>query len=85
MECRAGCAACCIIPGISASIPGMEKGKPPFTRCIQLDDEGLCKIFGHPSRPLVCERIKPEPLWCGSTNDEAFALITELEYLTQPT
>ena len=28
MECRSGCAACCIAPSISSAIPGMPDGKP---------------------------------------------------------
>lgn len=84
MECRPGCAACCIAPAISAPIPGMPHGKPAGIPCIQLDDQGLCKIFGDPSRPSVCAGIRPEPLWCGTSSIQAMALISELEELTAP-
>ena len=36
MDCRPGCAACCIAPSISSPIPGMPHGKPAGVRCIQL-------------------------------------------------
>ncbi|USD66041.1 YkgJ family cysteine cluster protein [Vibrio sp. SCSIO 43136] len=82
MECRLGCGACCIAPSISSSIPGMEKGKPAGVRCIQLNDENLCKLFGKPERPKVCGNFKPCPTICGSTTEHAIKVITELEQMT---
>ena len=41
MDCRPGCAACCIAPSISSPIPGMPHGKPAGVRCAQLDEAGL--------------------------------------------
>lgn len=82
--CRPGCAACCIVPGITAPIPGMPEGKPPGVACIQLDEQGLCKLFGHPDRPAVCLGIRPEPSWCGASDAEAFDLISALERSTAP-
>ena len=82
MECRPGCAACCIAPSISSPIPGMPEGKPAGVRCIQLDDNGLCKIFGRPERPQVCLAYTPTPEFCGTADEEAMAAITRLERLT---
>lgn len=82
MECRLHCGACCIAPSISSSIPGMEKGKPAGVRCVQLNDENLCKLFGKPERPKVCHMFKACPTICGSTNEHAMKVITELERLT---
>ena len=82
MDCRLGCGACCIAPSISSPIPGMPNGKPAGERCIQLNNENLCRLFGKPERPKVCLQFKPCPVICGSTNQQALANITELEQLT---
>ncbi|MFV0576983.1 MAG: YkgJ family cysteine cluster protein [Vibrio sp.] len=82
MECRLGCGACCIAPSISSSIPGMPNGKPAGVRCIQLNDDNLCKLFGKPERPKVCHAFKAEAAICGTTSEQAIQIITELEHLT---
>jgi uncharacterized protein len=82
MQCRLGCGACCIAPSISSSIPGMENGKPAGVRCIQLDDNNLCKLFNQPERPKVCLAFKACPSLCGKTNEQAMANIIELEAMT---
>lgn len=82
MQCRLGCGACCIAPSITSKIPGMEQGKPAGVRCIQLDEHNLCKLFGDPSRPKVCDQFKACADVCGETSAQALANITELERLT---
>ncbi|WP_440055892.1 YkgJ family cysteine cluster protein [Pseudoalteromonas sp. T1lg65] len=82
MDCRLGCGACCIAPSITTPIPGMPEGKPAGVRCIQLNDENLCKLFGKPERPKVCLSFKPMDDVCGETNEQAMQIITELEFLT---
>lgn len=82
MECRIGCGACCIAPSISSAIPGMPQGKPAGVRCIQLDDNNLCRLFGKPQRPKVCLQFKACPDVCGTHRDGALTLLTELEQLT---
>lgn len=82
MSCRLGCGACCIAPSISSPIPGMPNGKPAGVRCIQLNDENLCKIFGQPGRPAVCSQFKADRDICGSTNQYAIDVLTEQESLT---
>ncbi len=84
MECRAGCGACCVALSISSPIPGMPNGKPAGVRCVQLTDDNLCKIFGHPDRPAVCGRLRPSEEMCGQNATEAFIYLTELEALTAP-
>jgi len=84
MECRGGCAACCIAPSISSSIPGMESGKPAGVRCIQLSDDNRCRIFASDLRPAVCGSLPPNEEMCGSCADEAMHHLTELELLTNP-
>ena len=82
MECRPGCAACCIAPSISSPIPGMPGGKPAGTPCIQLDETGLCRLFGQTQRPRVCREFSAGEL-CGGSRVEALHNIAELERLTR--
>ena len=84
MECRVGCAACCIAPSISSAIPGMVDGKPAHVRCIQLTDDNRCRIFGTAARPPVCSSLQPEREMCGSTSAEAMEQLAEWELLTSP-
>ena len=79
MECRLGCAACCIYPSISSPIPGMPKGKPAGVRCVQLADDLSCKIFNSPERPQVCGDFKAEKIICGDSAKEAYSIIASLE------
>ena len=84
MECRVGCAACCIAPSISSSIPGMENGKPAGVRCIQLSDDNRCRVFYSNLRPAVCGSLQASSEMCGSNTTEAMQLLTELEQITRP-
>lgn len=77
-----GCGACCIAPSISSAIPGMPNGKAAGERCIQLDDNNLCKIFGLPERPLVCSQFSSDAVICGSGPQFALDCLTELESST---
>lgn len=84
MNCRIGCAACCIAPSISTPIPGMAQGKPAGMPCVQLDAMGRCRLFGQPGRPPVCASLQPHPSMCGSGRDEAMAILAQLELATAP-
>lgn len=84
MNCRSGCGACCIAPAISSPIPGMPDGKPAGVACIQLDAELRCRLFGQPTRPEVCRRLRPEPAMCGNDRDHALVWLTRLEQATAP-
>ncbi|MDD2852452.1 MAG: YkgJ family cysteine cluster protein [Desulfuromonadaceae bacterium] len=84
MECRVGCAACCIAPSISSSIPGMERGKPAGVRCCQLTPDNRCRLFGHPERPQVCLSLQPSEDMCGASNSEALERLSAWELLTRP-
>lgn len=81
--CRAGCGACCIAPSISSAIPGMPEGKPAGIRCVQLDEHNLCRLFGEPSRPKVCEQFNFDASVCGEHREEALATLTWLEQDTR--
>ncbi len=85
MQCRAQCAACCIAPSISSPIPGMPGGKPAGVRCVQLDAELGCLLFGKPERPAVCLSLRPEASMCGNSATQALQYLTALESATQPT
>ena len=82
--CRPGCGACCIAPSITSPIPGMPNGKPAGVRCVQLDDDFRCKIFGRPERPACCGGLQPQAQMCGASRGEALAWLAWLEALTQP-
>jgi Fe-S-cluster containining protein len=84
IECRVGCAACCIAPSISSPIPGMPGGKPAGVRCVQLIAGGRCALFGKPERPAVCLSLGARPSMCGASREEAMAILAHLERLTAP-
>lgn len=82
MLCRIGCGACCIAPSISSAIPGMPDGKPAGQRCVQLDEDNRCRLFGLPERPSVCRDFQPDADICGTDGGQALRLISEWETLT---
>jgi len=84
IECRPGCGACCIAPSISSPIPGMPEGKKAGERCIQLDDENRCKIFGSPLRPDVCGSLMPSAEMCGDSREQALRWLGYVEKATAP-
>ncbi len=84
MDCRVGCGACCIAPSISSPIPGMPNGKPAGIRCVQLDADNRCKLFGRPERPAVCSALQPSLEMCGTSRRYALDYLTTLEQATTP-
>jgi hypothetical protein len=67
----------------------MPNGKPAGVRCVQLDNENRCKIFGLPERPKFCASLQSSVEMCGSDDIEnprahAIAWLTQLETLTKP-
>lgn len=81
--CRVGCAACCIAPSISSPIPDMPDGKPAGVPCVQLDERGLCRIFGDPRRPKVCGSLQPSRAMCGDVDDVATTRMHAMRYLDE--
>jgi Fe-S-cluster containining protein len=77
-----GCGACCIAPSISSPIPGMPEGKPAGMRCVQLDADQRCRLFGLAERPSVCLSLKPEAQMCGQDRLHALDFLQRLEFLT---
>ena len=89
MQCRESCGACCIAPSINSPIPGMPNGKPAGVRCIQLDDQNRCMIFGKPERPAFCVSLKASLEMCGgdqleNPQEHAMVWLSQLEVLTKP-
>lgn len=84
MNCREGCAACCIAPSISSPIPGMPQGKPAGVPCVQLDEQLRCRLFGRPERPAVCVSLQPSAAMCGDSPAQALRWLGRLEAMTVP-
>lgn len=82
MECRPGCGACCIAPSIVEPFFGMPGGKPAGVRCVHLEADARCALWGRPERPDTCGAFRPEPEVCGRDAAEALRLITLLETRT---
>ena len=62
----------------------MPSGKPAGVRCVQLTADNRCQLFGLPTRPLVCTRLRPMPEMCHETAAEALTWLTWLEQETAP-
>jgi hypothetical protein len=60
----------------------MPAGKPAGVRCVQLDDDHQCRLFGDPRRPAVCASLQPEPAMCGTDRDHALGWLAALEAAT---
>lgn len=84
MHCREGCGACCIVPSISAAMPGYPHGKLAHVPCPHLTADVRCALFGSPERPAVCAGLQPQAEMCGDSRDEAFATLARWEALTAP-
>ena len=84
MDCRPGCAACCIAPSISSAMPGLAHGKPAGMPCPHLDDALRCRLFGLPERPAVCRSLAPSAEMCGDTRVYALHFLERLEFATRP-
>lgn len=48
-------------------------------RCVQLDAQNRCLIFGKPGRPAVCESLQPSADMCGTSREQALTFLTLLE------
>jgi hypothetical protein len=62
----------------------MPHGKPAGVRCVQLDADNQCRIFGRPDRPEFCSGLQASEEMCGSTREHAVAWLTALERATAP-
>jgi hypothetical protein len=78
MDCRKGCAACCIFLDISSNIPHHPNGKPFGDRCKNLDKNNACTIHGTVDYPDVCKAFKAEKEFCGDNKEEAREILSSL-------
>jgi hypothetical protein len=62
----------------------MPHGKPAGVRCIQLQDDLRCAIFGRPERPACCSGLQADAEMCGADRTHALRWLEQLERATQP-
>ena len=67
----------------------MPHGKPAGVRCVQLNIDNGCNIFGKPERPAFCASLQPNIEMCGDesqgqTREYAIAWLSHLELITRP-
>jgi uncharacterized protein len=84
LNCRPGCAACCIAPSINTPLPGMPNGKPAGVPCVQLTADLRCALFGKPERPAFCGGLQPSIEMCGETREYALHWLAQLERDSTP-
>jgi hypothetical protein len=60
----------------------MPNGKAAGERCIHLQYDFRCALFGHESRPKVCLDFGATPETCGDNQAQALFLLDRLERLT---
>lgn len=63
----------------------MPHGKPAGVRCVQLDEDNRCRLFGSAQRPAFCVGLQPGVEMCGSSAAQALQWLGRLERLTSPT
>ena len=59
--------------------------KPAGVRCVQLDADDRCQLFGRPERPAVCASLMPSAEMCGDNREQAMRWLGWLERETGPT
>ena len=62
----------------------MPQGKAAGERCVQLDSDDRCQIFGQPDRPAVCGSLQPSAEMCGPDREHALVLLGRMERETAP-
>jgi hypothetical protein len=60
----------------------MPAGKAAGIRCIQLDPENRCRLFGDDRRPGVCGQLLPSAEMCGTDVAHAMRFLGWLEQAT---
>ncbi len=62
----------------------LPTGKPAGVRCVQLDEDLRCRIFGRPERPPVCGSLPPSEDMCGDSREQAMRWLGWMEEQTAP-
>ncbi|NJD26108.1 MAG: YkgJ family cysteine cluster protein [Betaproteobacteria bacterium] len=78
VDCRPGCAACCIAPSITSL------AKPAGVSCRHLTGDLRCALFGRPERPGCCSGLQPSTEMCGDSREQALHWLAALEAATRP-
>lgn len=60
----------------------MPDGKPAGERCLHLDEENRCGLFGRPERPAVCSAFSADADVCGESRAQALHVLGWLEQAT---
>lgn len=84
MECRGGCAACCIAPSISSPTPKHSQGKGAGIACLHLTEDLRCELFDSQLRPAVCGSLQASVEMCGLNREQALSYLEWLESETTP-
>ena len=84
MDCRPGCAACCIAPSIATPMPAHPQGKPAGVPCAHLTTELRCSLWQQPDRPACCSGLQPSAEMCGNSREHALHWLGALEAATAP-
>jgi hypothetical protein len=61
----------------------MPNGKPAGVKCVHLTDDLRCSIYGDPRRPQVCTDFVASLENCGSSQQEALQILSDLEQATR--
>jgi hypothetical protein len=62
----------------------MPHGKPAGVRCVQLNDDEQCAVFGSAARPAFCGGLQPSAEMCGTSREQALLWLNNLEKATRP-
>lgn len=62
----------------------MPQGKPAGVRCVQLDEDQRCRLFGQTERPAFCGGLQPSAEMCGADAAQAVRWLAALERATRP-
>jgi hypothetical protein len=84
VDCRPRCGACCIAPAITRPFFGMPGGKPAGERCVHLDGDFRCGLYGRPERPACCRQFDAEEAFCGDSREQALHILADLEESSRP-
>jgi len=60
----------------------MPDGKPAGVRCIHLNQDNACELFGRAERPQFCVDLMPEPHMCGDSQTYALNYLAWMEKST---
>ena len=63
---------------------GMPEGKPAGVRCVHLDEDLRCRLFGDARRPALCDAFCGRAGICGDDREQALVKLRRLELASMP-